>query len=89
MATLQLRLDDDLKKSADALFPSLGMDTSTAVRIFLNAAVEYGGIPFEVRSRKRSLTGELAETFADVTAGRNLHGPFATGEEAVASMLAD
>ena len=35
MATLQLRVDDSLKAKADALFSSLGLDTSTAVRIFL------------------------------------------------------
>ena len=39
MANLQIRLGDDLKAQADALFTSLGFDTSTAVRIFLAAAV--------------------------------------------------
>lgn len=36
MATLQIRIDDTLKKQADTLFSSLGLDTSTAIRIFLN-----------------------------------------------------
>ena len=35
MATLQLRVDDELKKKSDDLFQSLGLDTSTAIRIFL------------------------------------------------------
>ena len=43
MANLQVRLGDDLKAQADALFASLGFDTSTAVRIFLTAAVEQDG----------------------------------------------
>ncbi len=46
MATLQIRVDDNLKKEADALFAGLGLDTSTAIRIFLNAAIEHAGIPF-------------------------------------------
>ena len=46
--TIQIRIDDDLKESADILFASLGMDTSTAVRIFLKAALDAGGIPFAV-----------------------------------------
>ena len=46
MATFQLRLDDTLKQKADSLFSSLGLDTSTAIRIFLSAAVENNGIPF-------------------------------------------
>ena len=49
--TIQVRVDDQLKESVDLLFTSLGMDTSTAVRIFLIAAMEVGGIPFDVRRR--------------------------------------
>jgi DNA-damage-inducible protein J len=46
--TIQVRVDDQLKDSADLLFSSLGLDTSTAVRMFLVAAMETGGIPFAV-----------------------------------------
>ena len=51
MATLQVRIDDTIKKQADTLFSSLGLDTSTAIRIFLNAAIENAGIPFSVQHR--------------------------------------
>lgn len=46
--TIQVRVDDDLKDAADMLFASLGLDTSTAVRMFLIASMEAGGIPFAV-----------------------------------------
>lgn len=46
--TIQVRVDDHLKDSADMLFSSLGLDTSTAIRMFLVAAMETGGIPFAV-----------------------------------------
>ena len=46
--TIQVRIDDQLKESADALFTSLGLDTSTAVRMFLIAAIETEGIPFVI-----------------------------------------
>ena len=36
--TIQVRVDDQFKESVDMLFTSLGMDTSTAIHIFLNAA---------------------------------------------------
>ena len=49
MATLQVRVDDNLKTAADDLFTSLGLDTSTAVRMFLVASMEAGGIPFAVK----------------------------------------
>ena len=46
--TIQVRVDDRLKDTADSLFESLGLDTSTAVRMFLVAAIEAGGIPFYI-----------------------------------------
>lgn len=60
MATLQIRVDDMLKKQADALFSSLGLDTSTAIRIFLNASIENAGIPFSVQHKTISYSLEEA-----------------------------
>jgi DNA-damage-inducible protein J len=48
---LQVRVDDKLKAAADSLFSGMGLDTSTAVRMFLTAAVETRSIPFEIKSR--------------------------------------
>jgi antitoxin component of RelBE/YafQ-DinJ toxin-antitoxin module len=45
-------VDDKLKAAADNVFASMGFDTSTAVRMFLTAAVETRSIPFELKSRK-------------------------------------
>lgn len=87
MATLQIRIDDTLKKQADTLFTGLGLDTSTAVRIFLNASIENGGIPFSVRHRP--IPDSLQEAIDDSRFRRNLSGPFDSAEAAVASMLED
>ena len=46
--TIQVRVDDDLKDSVDTLYSSLGLDTSTAIRIFLTASIRAGGIPFSI-----------------------------------------
>ena len=46
MAVLQIRLDDDLKKQASIVFDELGLDLSTAVRMFLKKAVSEKGLPF-------------------------------------------
>ena len=87
MATLQIRVDDDLKQNADTLFVSLGLDTSTAIRIFLNAALEYDGIPFSISHR--TYTNEMIEAIEDARKKRNLHGPYKTATEAVSAMLED
>jgi len=48
---LQVRLDDKLKTEADRVFSSMGLDTSTAIRMFLTVAVETRSLPFEVKAR--------------------------------------
>ena len=87
MATLQIRLDDELKHDSDTLFSGLGLDTPTAVRIFLKAAQEYDGFPFPITHKKPS--DELLEAVEDARQHRNLHGPYKTAEDAVAAMLED
>jgi len=90
MATIQVRVDDNLKTAADNLFTSLGLDTSTAVKMFLAAALENDGFPFAVqRIGHRKPNVQLREAIEDVRLGRHLHGPFATAKEAVHSMLED
>ena len=48
MAMIQFRVDDDLKLQAMAVFEKLGIDLSTAVRMFLKRSVLVGGIPFSM-----------------------------------------
>ena len=87
MATLQIRIDDHLKKDSDALFSSLGLDTPTAVRMFLTAAQAYRGFPFPIN--QRPLSSETAAALEDARLGKNLHGPYATAEDAMKAMLED
>ena len=47
--TLQIRVDDIMKKVAEELFTSLGLDTSTAIRIFLSIVIETGNLLFELK----------------------------------------
>ena len=50
MATslLQVRVEDSLKDEAARVFENLGIDTSTAVRMFLKRSVMENGIPFRM-----------------------------------------
>ena len=48
-SNLNIRVDEDLKKQAEALFKDLGLSMSSAITVFLKAAVSHGGIPFEVK----------------------------------------
>ena len=46
---ISIRMDADLKAQADALFTELGMNLSTALKIFVINSFREGGCPFEVR----------------------------------------
>ena len=51
MATtnINVRVDANLKQSAESLFADLGLNMSTAITMFLKSAVNRDGIPFEVK----------------------------------------
>ncbi|MCL2323090.1 MAG: type II toxin-antitoxin system RelB/DinJ family antitoxin [Oscillospiraceae bacterium] len=78
MATIQIRIDDSIKTKSDQLFKKLGIDTSTAVRMFLIAAIEKNGIPFDISFSKSSI--ELWSTTEEIQAGMNKLWEDATSE---------
>lgn len=47
-AVLQTRVDENVKKEAEALFATLGLDITTAIRLFLKQAINQQRIPFEI-----------------------------------------
>ena len=49
-STLQIRIDSDLREKADELFTNVGLDLSTAVRLFLRQSVIRRRLPFEIVS---------------------------------------
>ena len=48
-STIQVRVEDELKSKSDALFKDWGIDTTTAIRMFLMQAVATNGFPFEIK----------------------------------------
>ena len=49
---LQVRVDNSLKDKATQVFENLGIDISTAVRMFLKRSVMDNGIPFRMTMPK-------------------------------------
>lgn len=45
---MQIEIDDELKKDADNLFSELGLDTNTAINIFLKKSINNQAIPFKI-----------------------------------------
>ena len=71
--SMSIRLDSEVKEQAQQVINSLGMDMTTAINIFLRQAIQYQGLPFDVRldeSRK------LVEVLADLEQNRNMSQSF-------------
>lgn len=47
--TINIRIDEKLKKEAEELFAEFGMNTTTAFTIFAKAVVRERKIPFEIK----------------------------------------
>ena len=52
---LQVRVDEETKRKASEIFNALGIDLSTAVRIFLLKCIAVGGIPFEMNINQSTI----------------------------------
>ena len=57
-AVLQTRIDTKTKQEAEGLFESLGLDMTTAIRLFLRQAVNQQRIPFDIVPPQYNFTEE-------------------------------
>lgn len=65
-ALVQVRVDDNLKSQATDVYSALGMDLSTAVRIFLKRSVIENGIPFSMTLPKNKSGSQNAAAALDL-----------------------
>ena len=75
MAQINVRIDDDLKNSADKLFEELGLNIPTAIIMFIRQAVRQGNIPFEITTKVDPFWSEpnqshLREIIAEYESGK-------------------
>ena len=55
---MKIEIDDKVKKDADKLFKELGLDTNTAINIFLKQSINNRAIPFKVKNEERNFYNE-------------------------------
>jgi DNA-damage-inducible protein J len=53
--TVQARIDPELKAEAEAVFSAIGLSTAEAIRVFLQQAVNSGGLPFQPSAKKANV----------------------------------
>lgn len=57
-AVLQTRVDTETKLEAESLFDSLGLDITTAIRLFLRQSINQQRIPFDIVPPKYNFSDE-------------------------------
>ena len=58
MSQIAVRVDDKLKKEATEVFSELGLDMTTAVKLFLRQSVLTRSIPFELSLKEKEYSSE-------------------------------
>lgn len=74
MAQISLRVDDNLKRSAERTFDDIGLSMSTAINIFLKTVVRENRIPFELSADpfySKENMEELERRVADIHSGKS------------------
>ncbi len=80
--SMSIRLDSEVKEQAQQVFSNLGMDMTTAINIFLRQAIQYQGLPFDVRLYENR---KLLEVLTDLDQNRNMSQSF----ESVSDLMED
>lgn len=65
--SMNIRMDADVKKQAEALFGEIGMNMTTAINIFLKQSIRENGIPFELKINQPN-----AETLKAINEGTKI-----------------
>ena len=80
--SMSIRLDSEVKEQAQQVFNHLGMDMTTAINIFLRQAIQYQGLPFDVRLYENR---KLLQVLTDLDQNRNMSQSF----ESVSDLMED
>ena len=78
-ATLQVTLDGDLKRDAENVFASAGLDAATAVRMFLKKVVSRQAIPSDIVAEEPDPTDPFYSPANQKRLMESIH-QFKTGE---------
>ena len=84
--SVNIRMDEDLKKQFDNFCSDVGMSMTTAFCIFAKTVVRERRIPFEIRINEPNETTYAAMESA--VSGEEIHGPFISVSEVMEALNA-
>lgn len=59
-ANINIRIDPEIKSTAEKLFSSFGITITDAINIFLHKSIMEGGLPFEMKQMRYNAETEAA-----------------------------
>ena len=62
MAVINIRVNDEVKKEAETIFKSLGLNMSVTMNLFLKKCINEKGIPFDLKIPNRETIEAMEET---------------------------
>lgn len=86
MANISVRVEDDVKKSAESILSQLGLSLSTATNVFLRQVILHNGLPFAVELEQPN--AETIAAMEDVLNNRNLSESFSNVHDLMESLNA-
>ncbi len=81
---LQIRIDRSLKEAADDVFADLGLDATTAVRLFFTKVAKTRSIPFRLKAEPEfspEAEARILAAWEESKDPANLIGPFDSMED--------
>ena len=84
--SVNIRMDEDLKKQFDNFCSDVGMSMTTAFCIFAKTVVREHRIPFEIRTNEPNETTYAA--LESAVSGEDIHGPFTSVSEVMEALNA-
>ncbi|MGV7222034.1 MAG: type II toxin-antitoxin system RelB/DinJ family antitoxin [Nitrospinales bacterium] len=64
--TIQIRVSRELKEESEAVFKSIGLKTSEAIRLFLQQSINNGGLPFQPMAAKSTKSNDPMDALKDL-----------------------
>lgn len=69
MATINVRIDNEIKKEAEKVLKELGFGMTTAINLFLRAVIWHNGIPFSLEIPNKKTMKVFKEIDEEIESG--------------------
>ena len=86
---INVRVDTELKQSAEALFNDLGLNMSSAITMFLKSAVSHDGIPFEIKRIPNAETRAALAEHDEMRKNSSSYKRYASFDDLIDEVFAD